>query len=140
MDLAKPYLIGLGVAVGVSVFARLVRLDRDRAFYPVVLIVVATYYELFAVMSGSTRTILLESLGVAAFTLIAVLGFKGSLWLVAAGLAAHGVFDFFHGHLILNSGVPAWWPAFCGSYDVTAAACLAWLQWMTRDSLRGAGS
>ena len=31
MDLAKPYLIELVVALGISVFARLVRLDRLTA-------------------------------------------------------------------------------------------------------------
>lgn len=44
-----------------------------------------------------------------------------------AGLAGHGIFDFVHGYLIANSGVPAFWPAFCGSYDVVAAAGLAWI-------------
>jgi hypothetical protein len=33
----------------------------------------------------------------------------------------------FHGHLVNNPGVPTWWPAFCLTYDITAAAFLAWL-------------
>jgi hypothetical protein len=57
----------------------------------------------------------------------AVAGFRLSAWIVVAGLAAHGVFDGFHGYLIENAGVPVWWPAFCLSYDVGAAAILAWL-------------
>ncbi len=128
MDIALPCMVGVVVAIGVSVFARVVGLDRDRAFYPVVLIIVTTYYVLFALVEGSTRALLLESIGVVGFGLIAVIGFKRNLWLVAAGLAAHGVFDFFHGHLIANPGLPAWWPPWCMSYDITAAACLAWLQ------------
>ncbi len=128
MDLALPYLIGLGLALGVSVFARVVGLDRDRAFYPVVLIVIAGLYDLFAAMGGSTRALVLEALAGSVFLVLAVLGFKRNLWFAAAGLAGHGVFDFFHGHLISNPGVPAWWPAFCGSYDVMAGAILAWLQ------------
>jgi hypothetical protein len=39
----------------------------------------------------------------------------------------HGVFDFFHGHVVSNPGVPAWWPMFCLTYDITAAIYLAWL-------------
>ena len=39
---------------------------------------------------------------------------------------AHGVMDTFHGNVIENTGVPAWWPAFCAAFDVGAAACLAW--------------
>jgi hypothetical protein len=128
MDLALPYLVGLGLALGVSLFARVVGFDRDRAFYPTVLIVVAILYDLFAVMGGTTRSLLLEMLAGGVFILLAVLGFKRNLWFAAAGLAGHGVFDFFHGHLISNPGVPAWWPAFCMTYDVTAGACLAWMQ------------
>ena len=128
MDLALPYLIGLGLALGVSVFARVIGLDRDRAFYPTILIVIALLYELYAVIGGSTRALLLESIGAVGFSLLAVLGFKRNLWFAAAGLAAHGVYDFFHGQLFTNPGVPAWWPAFCMTYDVTAGAILAWLQ------------
>jgi hypothetical protein len=46
-------------------------------------------------------------------------------WLVVAGLALHGVFDFFHHAIITNPGVPVWWPGWCLSYDVVAAAYLA---------------
>jgi hypothetical protein len=39
-------------------------------------------------------------------------------------LAAHGVFDLWHGEIIANPGVPTWWPMFCSAYDVTAAGFL----------------
>ena len=121
-----PYVIGLVLALAVSVYATTLRLDRDRAFYPVVLVVVASYYILFAAMGGSGRTIIVESLIAGVFVAAASVGFRRSLWLVTAGLAAHGVQDFFHARLVTNPGVPAWWPAFCGAYDVAAAAYLAW--------------
>ena len=120
------YLIGLVLALAVSVYATTLRLDRDRAFYPVVLIVVASYYILFAAMGGSGRTIIVESLIAGVFVAAASVGFRRSLWLVTAGLAAHGVQDLFHARFVTNPGVPAWWPAFCGAYDVAAAAYLAW--------------
>ena len=44
-----PYVVGIALSIGVALFARLVRLDRDRAFYPTVTIVIASYYGLFAV-------------------------------------------------------------------------------------------
>jgi hypothetical protein len=122
-----PYLIGSVLAVGVAVFARYSRFDRDRAFYPTVVIVVASYYVLFAAMSGSVRTVVLESAVMSAFAIAAVVGFKSSAWIVAAALAGHGVFDAVHGLVVANAGVPVWWPAFCGSYDVGAGAILAWL-------------
>lgn len=122
-----PYLIGVVLALAVALFARIVGLDRDRAFYPTVMIVIAALYGLFAVMGGAPADLAGEWVAMGGFILLAVLGFRLNLWFVAAALFAHGVFDFFHGHLVANPGVPAWWPAFCGAYDVTAAGCLAWL-------------
>ena len=122
-----PYVIGLVASAGVAVFARYVGFDRDRAFYPTVVIVVALYYVLFAVMSGSVQTVVLESVVMSLFAIAAVVGFKSSAWIVVAALAGHGVFDAVHGYIIDNAGVPAWWPAWCLSYDVGAAAGLAWL-------------
>jgi hypothetical protein len=122
-----PYVIGIVASAGVAVFARSVGLDRDRAFYPTVVIVVALYYVLFAVMSGSVPTIVLEFVVMSLFAIAAVVGFKSSAWIVVAALAGHGVFDAVHGYVIENAGVPAWWPGWCLAYDVGAAAGLAWL-------------
>jgi len=119
--------IGACLALVVGVFATAVRLDRDRAFYPTVMIVIASLYALFAVMGASTHALVLESLAGAGFVLAAVSGFRSSLWVVVAALAAHGIFDLVHGAAISNPGVPGWWPEFCLAYDVTAAAYLAWL-------------
>jgi hypothetical protein len=90
--------------------------------------VVGSYYVLFAAMGGSTHALAVELIGLSVFVACAVVGFKKSVWLLVAGLAGHGVFDFFHGYLVSNPGVPEWWPAFCLAYDVGAAACLAWIQ------------
>lgn len=90
------------------------------------MIVIASYYALFAVMGGSVHALMVESIVVAAFLAASIAGFRTSLWLVVAALAAHGLFDFIHGRLITNPGVPAWWPPFCLSFDVVAAAYLAW--------------
>jgi hypothetical protein len=122
-----PYAIGVVLSGGVAIFARSVGFDRDRAFYPTVLIVIASIYVLFAAMSGSIQTVLLESFVMTGFAVAAVVGFKSSAWIVAGALAGHGVFDALHGKVIENSGVPVWWPAFCLAYDVGAAAILAWL-------------
>lgn len=119
--------VGALLAFAVGLFARVSGLDRDRAFYPTVAIVIASYYSLFAVMGGSTRTLVLESLVGGAFLAVAVLGFRSSLWVVVIALGAHGVFDLGHGAVMSNPGVPPWWPAFCLTYDATAAGYLAWL-------------
>lgn len=126
------YLAGVVIALLVSLSATLIGFDRDRAFYPTVLAVIASYYDLFAVMGGSLQALVVESLVMLVFLGATVLGFKRNLWLVVAALAAHGVFDFFHGHFISNPGVPIWWPMFCLTYDVAAAAYLAWLLFRSR--------
>jgi hypothetical protein len=122
-----PEVIGLVLALAVSAYATVTRLDRDRALYPVVLAVIASYYVLFAVVGGSARVIVVESLVAGGFVLAASLGFRRGLWIVAAALGAHGVLDLFHARVVANPGVPAWWPGFCLAYDVTAAAFLAGL-------------
>ena len=120
-------LVGALLAFAVGLLGTIVGLDRDRAFYPTVMIVIAFLYALFAVIGGSTSALVLESVVGAVFLIAAVSGFKSSLWVVVVALAAHGVFDLAHSSVISNPGVPSWWPAFCLTYDVTAAAYLAWL-------------
>jgi hypothetical protein len=122
-----PYVIGIVLSAGVAVFARSTGFDRDRAFYPTVMIVIASYYVLFAAMTGSVQTVLAESIVMTGFAIAAVVGFKSSAWIVVGALAGHGVFDSLHGKVIENSGVPVWWPAWCLAYDLGAAAILAWL-------------
>ena len=120
------FVIGFAMALAAGAYATALRLDRDRAFYPTVMIVIAFYYVLFAVMGGSTRALVVESVIASVFVLAASVGFRGSLWLVVAALAAHGAQDFVHARLVANPGVPAWWPAWCGAFDVAASGYLAW--------------
>lgn len=120
------YLIGIFMALAVGVLATVVGFDRDRAFYPTVMIVIASYYVLFAVSGGSVQIIAIEAAIMAIFAGLAIAGFKRSLWLVVAALAAHGVFDWLLAPQIANPGVPPWWPQFCLAYDVVAAAYLAY--------------
>jgi hypothetical protein len=119
--------VGVVLALGVGGMATVVGLDRDRAMYPVVMLVIAAYYVLFAAMGASMPVVIIEVVVGAAFAGLALAGFKSTLWLVAIALAAHGIFDFVHPLLYANPGVPVWWPRFCGAYDVVAAAYLAWL-------------
>jgi hypothetical protein len=76
------YLIGVLLALAVAGFATVIGLDRGRAFYPTVLIVIATYYVLFAVMGASGRILGMEIAGAAGFSSLAIIGFKKNLWLV----------------------------------------------------------
>jgi len=119
------YLIGVILTLAVAAFAAVIGFDRERAFYPTVLIVIASYYALFAVMGASTRTLIIESIVAGIFVLFAVLGFKRNYWLVVAALVGHGIFDVVRHFFIDNPGVPRWWPGFCLASDVAFGAWVA---------------
>ena len=122
-DLMIPLIVGSLSAAAVGLFAHAIGYDRDRAFYAAVLTVVGLLYVLFAVMAG--RGLVTEIAFFALFAALAAVGFRSSLWIVAAGLALHGLFDFIRDSFLIAPGAPPWWPAFCGSYDVVAALGLA---------------
>ena len=122
-----PWLIGAVLALAAGLFGTATGLDRERGFYVTIMIVIAFLYSLFALMGAAPATLGAELLQGTFFVVMAVAGFRGSLWLVVAALAGHGIMDLFHGRVIANAGVPAFWPAFCSTYDVVAAGYLAWL-------------
>jgi hypothetical protein len=119
------YLIGVILALLVSGLAVIVGFARERAFYPSVLIVIASYYVLFAVMGASERTLVIEILVALGFLLVAVAGYKSSLWLVVLALIGHGVFDLLHPFFYENPGVPHWWPGFCLVFDLAFGGFVA---------------
>ncbi|MCU1331352.1 MAG: hypothetical protein JWM08_344 [Candidatus Angelobacter sp.] len=119
------YMVGALLSAAVIVCAAVVGFDRERSFYSTVLIVVASYYVLFAAMGATRRNLILEIAVASGFFLFAVFGFKGNLWLVAGALIGHGVFDFLRPRFIENPGVPHWWPGFCLAFDVIFGGWLA---------------
>ncbi|WP_439531669.1 hypothetical protein [Marinobacter adhaerens] len=118
------YAIGVILGLAIAAAATVIGFAKERSFYPTVLIVIATYYVLFAVMGGAHETLIAELLVAGGFILVAIVGYRTSLWVVAIGLVAHGIFDYTHGSLIENAGVPGWWPGFCLAIDVTLGAWL----------------
>lgn len=119
------YLVGFTLALFFCAAAAGLGIDRERAFYPAVLIAVASYYLAFAVVDGRSEVMRAELAVAAVFIAAAVAGFKLNPWIAIAALAGHGVLDAFHHHLVPNTGVPPIWPGFCLSFDVTAAAFVA---------------
>lgn len=134
------YLIGIFVALATAGSARVIGLDRDRAFYPTVLIVTATYYVLFAVMGASWQTLVVEAIVASAFFGLAALGFRRTGWLVVAGLVAHGVFDLVRPAFIHNPGVPRWWPGFCMAFDLPLGLIVAVLLIRHQDAAKKTAS
>lgn len=112
------YVVGILGAVVLAIFARVSGFERDRSFYPTVLIVIGFLYVLFAAIDGRTSVLLIEGAFALFFSVVAVAGFANSCRIVGAGIAGHGVFDFLHQFFVQNAGVPVWWPGFCGTIDI----------------------
>lgn len=108
--------IGVVMAITLAIFAQVTKFDRDRSFFATLLIVIATYYILFSLISF--EAVLTEIVIASVFSLMAIAGAIRWPILIGLGILAHGIFDFTHMHLINNSGVPEWWPAFCGGFDI----------------------
>jgi hypothetical protein len=121
------YAIGLVLALAIAVLAGILEFDKDRSFYPVILIVIAMYYLLFAVMGGNTEVIAKELIIALLFLAIAITGARISVIIVAVGLIVHGIFDLIHDLLVINSEVPAWWPGFCFAVDVALGIAVLYI-------------
>ena len=119
------YIIGLVLALVVTIGGTVLGFDRERVFYTAMALVIASYYILFAAVGATTHFVLVELAIAAAFMLLAIIGYKTSLWLVVVALGGHGILDVFHPQLIGDPGVPASWPGFCMAFDIVAAAYLA---------------
>jgi len=113
-----PLIAGVLLAVVVAALGKVTRFEQDRGFYPTVLIIIASYYVLFAILGGSSHALFWESVVAVAFSAIAVFGSLRFPLLVGAAIAAHVLFDLVHHVIIQNPGVPSWWPIFCSSIDV----------------------
>ena len=85
-----PLVLGVLAGLATALLGGATGLDRDRAYYPTLLMVIAAYYILFAAMAGSPSVLARESIAMAAFFAVAIAGFRRSLPLVAGGLLAHG--------------------------------------------------
>lgn len=122
-------IIGILVGVLTVVFARLIQ--GERWLYSVCLLTLPGFYALFALQAGEHAVGIKEMVfGIpyvlAGMTCVFVSVRKsavvvGVLWLL------HAVFDLAHGHLVVNAGVPSWYPVFCAAVDVVVGLYLLWL-------------
>lgn len=114
----KELIAGIALAITIVWTARLAGFDKDRSFYPVLLIVIALYYVLFALQSYHIYSLLFEMLIAVSFVALALWGHRKNLAIVGFALILHGIYDLFHGILPLSATAPDWWPLFCFGIDV----------------------
>jgi hypothetical protein len=129
-----PIVVGVLLAIAIAALAKFTRFDEERSFYSTVLVIIASYYVLFAVLGGSGRALVWELVIAVVFSTVAVIGALFLPTLVGIGIIAHGLFDLVHDIIIENSGVPTWWPTFCGSLDVLLGL---WVIALTRSRPNG---
>jgi hypothetical protein len=95
-----------------------------RTVYALGIPLIAAVYIGFAVADGRPHVLAVESTVVAAFVVVAAAAVTGTPWLVAAGLAGHGVKDIWQHRTQFVAGT-RWWPPFCAAVDFVAAALIA---------------
>lgn len=88
--------------------------------YALGLAVIAFVYIGFAVADGRWRVIAVETVVAIGFVVVAAAGVTGSAWLLALGLAAHGLKDAWQQRSQYVSGT-RWWPPFCAAVDWVVA-------------------
>jgi hypothetical protein len=96
----------------------------DTTVYAVGLTLIAAIYIGFSVADGRGKVIVVETLVAAAFVVVAAAALNGPAWLLAVGLAGHGLKDLWqlHTQFVANT---RWWPPFCATVDFVAAGLIA---------------
>lgn len=128
--------IGIFIAVIVVLRFRARRLEKTQWAYPLLLATFPIYYWVFAVYASDYTALLNELMAGVTFLAIAYVAYRSrsfaTLLLLAIGYVAHAAYDFYHDALFVNSGVPTWWPEFCGSVDVLIGGYVAYLAFSLR--------
>jgi hypothetical protein len=96
----------------------------DATVYALGLAVIAAVYIGFGVADGRAGVIAVETAVAAGFVVVAAAGVTGSPWLLVAGIAGHGGKDLWQHRTGFVAGT-RWWPPFCATVDVVAAALIA---------------
>jgi hypothetical protein len=87
------------------------------------LILIASVYIGFSMADGRQDVIAVE-VAVEVAVAVAAMAITGPVWLIVAGLTAHGIKDFWQ-HRTRYIANTRWWPPFCATTDWVAASILA---------------
>jgi hypothetical protein len=96
----------------------------DATVYALGLALIAAIYIGFGVADGRGHVIAVETGVATVFVVVAAAAVTGSAWLLVAGLAGHGLKDLWQHRTGFVAGT-RWWPPFCATVDVVAAALIA---------------
>lgn len=125
MDKLYQLMLGVLLAVLYILFARTSGPRRELVIYSIGLILAALIYVAFSFTGAGTWWLIIEIIGMAVFTLLAVLGLRASPWFLAAGWALHISWDVFLHLVSPQAFVPDWYPVVCISFDLIVAGYIA---------------
>jgi hypothetical protein len=97
---------------------------QDATVYALGLTLIAAVYIGFGVADGRPHVFVVETVVAAAFVVVAATAVTGSVWLIVAGLAGHGLKDLWQERTGFVSNT-RWWPPFCATVDFVAATLIA---------------
>jgi hypothetical protein len=116
--------LAVGALLGLLVWRVLGQMDDEIALYLLALFLSATgaAYAGAALADRGSRQGPIEVLVFLLMFAAAIAGFANSPGWLAAGYAAHGVWDVFHHPHRLGAKVVEWFPSVCLSFDLLVAA------------------
>jgi hypothetical protein len=115
-------LIGILACLIFVLVARRADSKRELRVYAMALIAAALVYVGFAIAAGAALSwVALEVSGLALFSLIALLGLRYSVWILALGWVAHAVWDALLDEVLKVGFVPDWYPFVCVGFDLFLA-------------------
>lgn len=119
-----PIVFG-AVLGGLLVMAARTWSRSERRVLAIGLVIAALIYLGFSLFPGAdSPSLQLEASGVAIFGFLAWLGFRRSLWWLAAGWLAHVAWDVGLHLDRLSGGVPGWYPLLCVGFDLVVVGYL----------------
>lgn len=122
--------IGVVLSSLLIVSAKFTRFDRDASFYPSILIFIASFYILFAVMAGHSVA---REVGISSvFIFLALYGAYKSLFIVGFAIALHGIYDILHIVQFKVTVAPTWWAPFCSAVDFVVGI---WVMYLSKKQL-----
>lgn len=134
------FLAGVVIVLAFIVFSHALGLHRERALYPMVLLVIALAYVLLAASDDAFGQAMVEAVIASGFLVAAAAGYRGSLWWIVIALISHAAFDVAHAMLWPTAAIPDWYAGFCIAADGALALHLSFLLVTRRVVARARGA
>jgi hypothetical protein len=115
-------LIGLGLGIITIALHMLLTKSKGLQLTSFLMILIASVYYGFALLSKNKTAILTEIIVASIFVMMGIFGLWISPWIIIIGLFLHGFWDIAHHNSSIGLvEIPKWYIPFCATYDWTIA-------------------